>query len=178
VEEVLSEFGVEAVVEGVEGVLGAQSSAIYRGFTYGGLHPSTPSTPSTPTYPSSLLKGKKERKMNPIKQLFGVEEPVFDLKDEISFLDSIWRNDEVPLRLRFSAAAEVAKYRHGTMKAVVKVTPNDFASVLDRAKERAASAYNVISLVPKAIEHDAAELKPDVKNSPGANGSAGFRRRF
>ena len=111
--------------------------------------------------------------MNPIKQLFGVEEPVFDLKDEISFLDSIWRNDEVPIRLRFAAAAEVAKYRHGTMKAVVKVTPNDFASVLDRARDRIRNA-NVISLVPKAIEqHNAVELRP----SPGsADGS--FKRRF
>jgi hypothetical protein len=117
--------------------------------------------------------------MNPIKQLFGVEEPVFDLKDEIRFLDSVWRNDEVPLRLRFAAAAEVAKYRHGTMKAVVKVTPNDFASVLDRARDRIRNA-NVISLVPKAIpaQHDASELKPDVSRSPGANGSGGFRRRF
>jgi hypothetical protein len=116
--------------------------------------------------------------MNPIKQLFGVEEPVFDLKDEISFLDSLWRNDEVPIRLRFAAAAEVAKYRHGTMKAVVKVTPNDFASVLDRARDRIRNA-NVISLVPKAIEqHDASELKSDVSRSPGANGSGGFRRRF
>jgi hypothetical protein len=56
--------------------------------------------------------------MNPVKQLFGIEGPVFDLKDEISFLDSLWRNDEVPIRLRFMAAAEVAKCRHATMKAV------------------------------------------------------------
>ena len=109
--------------------------------------------------------------MNPIKQLFGVEEPVFDLKDEISFLDSIWRNDEVPIRLRFAAAAEVAKYRHGTMKAVVKVTPNDFASVLDRARDRIRNANNVIQLQLKGIEHDAAELKPDANSSE-------FKRRF
>jgi hypothetical protein len=63
------------------------------------------------------------------------------------------------------------------MKAVVKVTPNDFASVLDRARDRIRNA-NVISLVPKAIEHDASELKPDVSRSPGANDSGGFRRRF
>jgi hypothetical protein len=113
--------------------------------------------------------------LNPIKQLFGVEEPVFDLKDEISFLDSIWRNDEVPIRLRFQAAAEVARYRHATIRATAQVKERDMAAILDAARERVAKAYNVIPL--KAIQHDASELKPNPKRSPGANGS-GFRRRF
>jgi hypothetical protein len=50
------------------------------------------------------------------------------------------------------------------------------ADVLDRARERIRNA-NVISLVPKALEHDAAELKPDVSRSAGAQ-SQGFKRRF
>jgi hypothetical protein len=58
------------------------------------------------------------------------------------------------------------------------VTPDDFAAVLDRAKERAASTYNVVKLVPKTIEHDAAELKPDPSRSPAAQSANGFKRRF
>jgi hypothetical protein len=103
------------------------------------------------------------------------EEPAF--ASELDYLDWFWKNPTKPDRLRVDAAKEVAKYRHATLKATAKVTPDDFAAVLDRAKERAASA-NVIKLqVLKAIEHDAAELKPDVSRSPGANGS-GFKRRF
>jgi hypothetical protein len=64
------------------------------------------------------------------------------------------------------------------LKAVAHVRRDaDFAAVLDRAKERIRNA-NVISLVPKAIEHDAAELKPDVSRSAGAQSPNGFRRRF
>jgi hypothetical protein len=81
---------------------------------------------------------------------------------ELDYLDWFWKNPTKPDRLRVGAAKEVAKYRHAILKATAKVMPNDFAAVLDRAKERVARA-NVIKLqVLKAIEHDAAELKPDV----------------
>jgi hypothetical protein len=103
----------------------------------------------------------------------GPEEPAF--ASELDYLDWLWKQPSKPDRLRFAAAAEVAKYRNATLKATAKVTPDDFAAVLDRARERAANA-NVVKLqVLKAIEHEAAELKPT--RSPGANGS-GFKRRF
>jgi hypothetical protein len=51
------------------------------------------------------------------------------------------------------------------LKATTKVTPDDFAAVLERARERVANA-NVIKLqVLKAIEQDAAELKQDASRS-------------
>jgi hypothetical protein len=101
------------------------------------------------------------------------EEPEF--ASELDYLDWFWKNPTKPDRLRVDAAKEVAKYRHATLKATAKVTPNDFAAVLDRAKERASGA-RVISLVPKAIEaqHDASELKP----SPGSADGSAFKRRF
>ena len=106
------------------------------------------------------------------------EEPAF--ASELDYLDWLWKQPSKPDRLRFQAAAEVAKYRHATLKATAKVTPDDFASVLERARARVAKAANVIQLQVgmRAIEHDASELRPDVKNSPGAQSPNGFRRRF
>jgi hypothetical protein len=103
------------------------------------------------------------------------EEPAF--ASELDFLDWLWKQPSKPDRLRFAAAAEVAKYRHAILKAVAQVKEHDMAAVLDRARERIRNA-NIISLVPKAIEHDASELKPDHARSPGAQSPNGFRRRF
>jgi hypothetical protein len=99
----------------------------------------------------------------------------------LDYLDWLWKQPSKPDRLRFQAAAEVAKYRHATLKATAKVTPDDFASVLERARARVAKAANVIQLQVGAraiVEHDPSELRPDVKNSPGAQSPNGFRRRF
>jgi hypothetical protein len=105
-------------------------------------------------------------------------EPEFDLTSPLNFLVSVYKSTDVPLHTRLRAAAEACKYSQPQLKAVAHVKPDaDFAAAMDRARERVARA-NVISLVPKAIEHDAAELRPDVSRSPGANGSGGFRRRF
>jgi hypothetical protein len=96
----------------------------------------------------------------------------------LQFLCAVWQDPDLPMHTRLRAAAEACKYSQPQLKAVAHVRPNeDFAAVLDRAKERVANAYNVIQLQPKAIEHDAAELKPDHSRSPGVNGS-GFKRRF
>jgi hypothetical protein len=105
-------------------------------------------------------------------------EPTF--ASELDFLDWLWKQPSKPDRLRFQAAAEVAKYRHATLKATAQVTPDNFAAVLERARARVAKAANVIQLQVgmRAIEHDASELRPDVKNSPGAQSPNGFRRRF
>ena len=96
----------------------------------------------------------------------------------LEFLCAVWQDPDLPMHTRLRAAAEACKYSQPQLKAVAHVRPDaDFAAALDRAKERIARA-NVISLVPKAIEHDAAiqhdaaELKPS-----GANGGV-FRRRF
>jgi hypothetical protein len=103
------------------------------------------------------------------------EEPAF--ASELDYLDWLWKQPSKPDRLRFQAAAEVAKYRHATLKATAKVTPNDFAAVLDRARERMMKVANVIALKTgqKVLpaQHDAAELRP----SPGSADGA-FRRRF
>jgi hypothetical protein len=125
--------------------------------------------------------------MNPIKQLFGVEEPVFDLKDEVSFLDSLWRNDEVPLRLRFMAAAEVARYRHATMRAIAHVPSTTTAKSIEAARMRAAPYAKVVKLevvpaVQKALppsQHSPDELKPNATSAAnGGQSSSGFRRRI
>jgi hypothetical protein len=105
------------------------------------------------------------------------EGPQLDYRDPLSFLLSAMRCPDLPMHTRLRAAAEACKYSAPQLKAVAHVKPNaDFAAALDRARDRIANA-KVISLVPKAIEHDASELKPDVSRSPGANGS-GFKRRF
>jgi hypothetical protein len=112
-----------------------------------------------------------------------IEEPKEpEFASELDFLDWLWKQPSKPDRLRFQAAAEVAKYRNATLKATTQVTPNDFAAVLDRAKERAANA-NVIKLqVLKAIEHEAPPVQhsaDELKPSPGsASNGSGFRRRF
>jgi hypothetical protein len=97
----------------------------------------------------------------------------------LEFLCAVWQDPDLPMHTRLRAAAEACKYSAPQLKAVAHVKPDaDFAAALDRAKERIARA-NVISLVPKAlVEHDAAELKPDVSRSPGAQSPNGFRRRF
>jgi hypothetical protein len=67
---------------------------------------------------------------------------------------------------------ELSRFRYPTLKAVATVTSKDAAAILEGAIERArerSSGAKVISLVPKAIEHDAAELKPDANS---------FKRRF
>jgi len=104
------------------------------------------------------------------------EEPEF--ASELDYLDWLWKQPTKPDRLRFMAAAEVAKYRHATLKAVAQVREHDMATIIDKARERVANAANVIQLQPKAIEHSPEELRPDPSRSPSANGSGGFRRRF
>src|SRR6516165_6264618 len=96
----------------------------------------------------------------------------------LEFLCAVWQDPDLPMHTRLRAAAEACKYSAPQLKAVAHVKLNaDFAAVLDRAKERAASA-NVIKLkVLKEIEHeapvqhDAAELKPSPNSSE-------FKRRF
>jgi hypothetical protein len=116
--------------------------------------------------------------MNDVRQLLGMIEPEFDLTSPLNFLVSVYKSADVPLHTRLRAAAEACKYSTPQLKAVTQVSEKNMAAILDAARERVAKAYNVIQLQPKAIEHDAAELKPDVSRSPGVNGSGGFRRRF
>jgi hypothetical protein len=95
----------------------------------------------------------------------------------LQFLCAVWQDPDLPMHTRLRAAAEACKYSAPQLKAVAHVKPDaDFAAVLDRARDRIANA-KVISLVPKAIEHDASELKPDASRSAGAQ-SPGFKRRF
>jgi hypothetical protein len=97
----------------------------------------------------------------------------------LEFLYAVWQDPDLPMHPRLRAAAEACKYSTPQLKAVAQVSEKNMAAILDRARDRVANAYNVIQPPPKAvIEHDAAELKPDVWRPPGANGSAGFRRRF
>ena len=102
------------------------------------------------------------------------EEPAF--ASELDYLDWLLKQPSKPDRLRFQAAAEVARYRHATLKAVAQVREQDMAAIIDAARERAAKVANVIHLktAQKVLpaQHDVSELKP----SP--NGSSGFRRRF
>jgi hypothetical protein len=94
----------------------------------------------------------------------------------LEFLSAVWQDPDLPMHTRLRAAAEACKYSQPQLKAVAHVKPDaDFAAAMDRARERIARA-KVISLVPKALEHDASELRP--KNSPGAQSPNGFRRRF
>jgi len=99
----------------------------------------------------------------------------YALTNELEFLDSVWRNDEVPLRLRVMCASEVARYRNATMRATAQVTRNDMASELEKARLRAATVANVIRMKPRAIEHAASELRPAPSS---AENNGGFRRRF
>jgi hypothetical protein len=103
-------------------------------------------------------------------------EPEFDLTSPLNFRFSVYKSTDVPLHTRLRAAAEACKHLTPQLKAVALVAERNMADVLDRARERIRNA-NVISLVPKALEHDAAELKPDVSRSAGAQ-SQGFKRRF
>jgi hypothetical protein len=105
-------------------------------------------------------------------------EPAF--ANELDYLEYVWRDPTKPDRLRYMAAKACADFHYPTLKAVAQIKEQDMAAVIDAARARAASVANVISLkvVPKAIQHDAAELKPDPARSPGAQSPNGFRRRF
>jgi hypothetical protein len=99
---------------------------------------------------------------------YPVEEPEPEFKSEIEYFDWLWKNQSLPHRLRFAAAAEVAKYRNPRMAVTSHVSRKDMASVLEKARDRANGA-RVLQLVPKAIEqHPAQELGPQPT----------FRRRF
>jgi len=103
------------------------------------------------------------------------EEPAF--ASELDFLDWLWKQPSKPDRLRFMAAAEVAKYRHATLKAVAQVREHDMASILDAARARAMKvANNIIQMSPKVLpaHHDPSELRPNPTSA--ANGP--FKRRF
>jgi hypothetical protein len=81
------------------------------------------------------------------------------------------------------AAKACVDFHYPTLKAITKVSENDFSSIVKSAWLRAASAANVISLkvgqkaLPHRTEHDASELMPDHSRSAGAQ-SPGFKRRF
>jgi hypothetical protein len=105
-------------------------------------------------------------------------EPAF--ADKLAYLEYVWRNPTKPDRLRYMAAKACADFHFPTYKAISKVTPHDFAAVVDAARARAAAVANVIHLKvsPKAIDaprqHDASELKPN----PTSAANGGFKRRF
>jgi hypothetical protein len=105
------------------------------------------------------------------------KEPEF--ASELDFLDWLWKQPSKPDRLRFQAAAEVAKYRHATLKAITKVSEDDFSSLVEAARLRSAAVSNVIAMkvVPKALppkqQHSPEELRPSPN---GADGT--FKRRF
>src|SRR6516162_10093374 len=77
------------------------------------------------------------------------QEPKFN--SEIEYMDWLWQQPSKPDRLRFMAAAEVAKYRNATMRAVAHIPNKDsLAASLDRARERSNLA-RVIKLELKAL---------------------------
>jgi hypothetical protein len=102
------------------------------------------------------------------------EEPAF--ANELEYLEYVWRDPTQSPRLRFMAAKACADFHYPTLKAVAQIKDRDFASILDAARLRAASVANVIELKTgqKALQHDAAELRP----SPGSADGSSFRRRF
>jgi hypothetical protein len=102
-------------------------------------------------------------------------EPEPEFSDPLDYLEWFYRQPDKPDRLRLQAAMELSKFRYPTLKAIAQVSKDDFATAIEAARLRS----NVIKLqiVPKAIEHDAAELKPDPSRSPAAQ-SPGFKRRF
>jgi hypothetical protein len=84
----------------------------------------------------------------------------------------------IPLRLRFAAAAEVAKYRHATMRAVAHVPGRTTAKMIDAARERAAKVVQ-LQIVPalppvEQQQHPPSELKP----LPSSAANGGFKRRI
>jgi hypothetical protein len=109
-------------------------------------------------------------------------DPEFVLTNELDFLSSVWRCSEVPLRTRITAAVECAKFKYPRMAVTAQVSRNDFATLVEKARERAASVFassrNVIPLRvapdrPTALSSPA-ELESDASHSD----SAPFRRRF
>jgi hypothetical protein len=78
------------------------------------------------------------------------------------------------------AAKACADFHYPTLKAVAQVSRNDVASAIEAARLRAATVANVIQMKvsPKALQHDASELKPSPARLPGAQSPNGFRRRF
>src|SRR6516165_7872301 len=102
--------------------------------------------------------------MNDVRQLLGMIEPEFDLTSPLNFLVSVYKSADVPLHTRLRAAAEACKYSQPQLKAIAQVSEKNMAEVIDRARERVRDTYNVIQLQPRALEHDASELKP----SPGS----------
>jgi hypothetical protein len=102
----------------------------------------------------------------------------------LEFLCTVWQDPELPMHTRLRAASEHAKYSAPQLKAVATVRPHDMASVLERARERAAPfKAQVVQLhaalaLPKA-QHDAAELKPPASSAEnGGQTSGAFRRRI
>jgi len=94
--------------------------------------------------------------------------PAFDYSSPLNFLMSVFKNEDVALHTRLRAAAEACKYSTPQLRAVAHVTDKgSMALLLEKARQRADGA-RVLQLVPKAIEHSPAELKP----------TNGFKRRF
>jgi hypothetical protein len=116
----------------------------------------------------------------PIPMMVPPEHDEPEFANELEYLEYVWRDPAQPTRLRFMAAKACADFHYPTLKAVAQVSRNDMASVIDAARARAASVANVIQMKvsPKAIQHDASELKPNPSRSPGAQSPNGFRRRF
>jgi hypothetical protein len=84
--------------------------------------------------PLELIKAQKERvdKMNGKGVELGPEAEPLDL------LYAVFRNPDLPLQMRMTAAKEAAQYVHPKISAVVSanVTGEDFGEALERARKR------------------------------------------
>ena len=70
----------------------------------------------------------------------------------LEFLTAIYRDENVPLPVRMRAAVEAAPYVHPKLSVSTNLTPEDFASRLERAIARSGV---------RLIEHDASEGQPE-----------------
>jgi hypothetical protein len=109
----------------------------------------------------------------------------FDYSSPLAFLISVYKSADVPLHTRLRAAAEAAKYRHATYRAIAQAPLSDFAEALEakrlaQAKARAAKVANVVKLAVDAsqnpIQHSAAELTPD--SARQVQSTNDFKRRI
>ena len=115
------------------------------------------------------------------------EPPEPKFSSELEYLDWLWQQRDKPDRPRFMAAAEVARYRHATMRAIAHVPSTTTAKSIEAARMRAAPYAKVVKLevVPAAqkalppAQHDPSELKPSPSSATnGGQTSGAFRRSY
>jgi len=101
------------------------------------------------------------------------EPPEPKFSSELEYLDWLWQQRDKPDRLRFMAAAEVARYRHATMRAIAHVPSTTTAKSIEAARMRAAPYAKVVKLV-----EDQRERKlPQHNNNPSQSGLLALRLR-